>query len=88
MTSIPIMIYGVMDFEFDKKSPASRPELEAYPEKFFMMNPYLYTLGMLNKAYSLKTFLLYVCYGLAHSFIIFWVVFYVLTVPGQTQKNG
>ena len=43
-----------MDWEYDKQPPTKD---DPAPEKYFMTNPYLYTLGMQNKSYSLRQFL-------------------------------
>ena len=74
------MIYGLLDFEYDKHGKGDAEK--EHPEDYFSTNPYLYAIGMQGACYSNGTFLKYVLYGIFHAFIIYWSVFYVLSVPG------
>ena len=66
MTSLPIMIYAVFDFEYYKNREAELQQSGkvAGNSKYLMATPSLYKIGLNRECVSRNLFLLWVFYGL------------------------
>ena len=70
MTSLPIMWFGLFDFEFFKDR--------------FMNNPSLYKLGIDSKCFSIKIFIGYLFYAIFHGLIIYLICMICLLQPNNS----
>lgn len=59
MTSLPIMVFALNDYQYSKDiSESTENKL-----KKFMANPSLYKIGLNNECFSIKHFFLWVIYA-------------------------
>jgi len=74
MTSFPVMVYAVFDFEYTK-------------EQLMTITDY-YRIGLNNECFDPKLFLKWVFYALSQAFIIYFICMICLNEEGLVTDDG
>lgn len=78
MTSLPIIWFAVYDSEFERDKD-EQDHSNVDNSKYFMLNPYLYKIGMNGTCFSLPILGQWILYAIFHAAMIYFFNFVVLT---------
>jgi magnesium-transporting ATPase (P-type) len=76
MTSMPIMMYAIFDFEYYKDEEAEKKQSGVKTgDHYLLTNPSLYKIGLNKECLNNKLFAQWIIYGLVQSYMIYYVCY-------------